>query len=55
MTHLPSPPDTRFDHSPAHRAGRRTGPRTVLAVVVVTAVAAGGAYAAGLGPFARGD
>ncbi|MZD53274.1 penicillin-binding transpeptidase domain-containing protein [Streptomyces sp. SID5606] len=37
------------------RRGPRNGVRAVAAVGVVLAIAAGGSYAAGLGPFARGD
>ncbi|MGW0812473.1 penicillin-binding transpeptidase domain-containing protein [Streptomyces viridiviolaceus] len=37
------------------RRRSRTGVRAVTAVAVVLAIAAGGSYAAGLGPFARGD
>ncbi|MBD0419408.1 penicillin-binding protein [Streptomyces sp. TRM S81-3] len=44
--------------SPYITPGRRrprTGVRAVTAVAVVLAIAAGGSYAAGLGPFARGE
>ncbi|MDG9726454.1 penicillin-binding transpeptidase domain-containing protein [Streptomyces sp. DH41] len=37
------------------RRGPRNGVRAVAAVGVVLAIAAGGSYAAGFGPFARGD
>ncbi|MFG2624404.1 penicillin-binding transpeptidase domain-containing protein [Streptomyces sp. NPDC048473] len=56
MTRLPSPPDADFGHTATHRhRSRRPGLRAGIAVTVVTAVAAGGAYAAGLGPFERDD
>ncbi|MFI7340975.1 penicillin-binding transpeptidase domain-containing protein [Streptomyces sp. NPDC050085] len=56
MTHLPSPPDAGFGHATTHRnRGRRRGLRAAVAVTVVTAVAAGGAYAVGLGPFAHDE
>ncbi|WP_217143799.1 penicillin-binding transpeptidase domain-containing protein [Streptomyces sp. AC627_RSS907] len=41
--------------TPRGRRRPRNGVRAVAAVGVVLAVAAGGSYAAGLGPFARGD
>jgi hypothetical protein len=40
---------------PPGRRGPRNGVRAVAAAGVVLAIAAGGSYAAGLGPFARGD
>ncbi|MFV0134734.1 penicillin-binding transpeptidase domain-containing protein [Streptomyces sp. HMX87] len=40
---------------PAPRRGPRTAVRAGIAVAAVLAVAAGGSYAAGIGPFARGD
>ncbi|MET9497230.1 penicillin-binding transpeptidase domain-containing protein [Streptomyces sp. NPDC006552] len=51
-THLPGPGPAPSDR---RRPPRRTGLKAVVAVSVVLAVAAGGAYAAGAGPFARGD
>ncbi|MFF8777879.1 penicillin-binding transpeptidase domain-containing protein [Streptomyces sp. NPDC015140] len=39
----------------SRRRGPRNGVRAVAAVAVVLAIAAGGSYAAGLGPFARGE
>ncbi|MDQ0405112.1 penicillin-binding transpeptidase domain-containing protein [Streptomyces sp. NPDC000349] len=47
-------PDASYLTSPRRR-GPRNGVRAVAAVAVVLAIAAGGSYAAGLGPFARGD
>ncbi|MEV7795864.1 penicillin-binding transpeptidase domain-containing protein [Streptomyces sp. NPDC087512] len=47
-------PDTQFP-TPAARRRPRGGVRAVAAVAVVLALAAVGSYAAGLGPFARGD
>ncbi|MFG3152376.1 penicillin-binding transpeptidase domain-containing protein [Streptomyces sp. NPDC048219] len=47
-------PDTPRPTSPGRRRSRG-GVRAVSAVAVVLAIAAGGSYAAGLGPFARGD
>ncbi|WP_369176470.1 penicillin-binding transpeptidase domain-containing protein [Streptomyces mutabilis] len=47
-------PDTPHLTPPSRRRPRN-GVRAVTAVAVVLAVAAGGSYAAGLGPFARGD
>ncbi|WP_031050611.1 penicillin-binding transpeptidase domain-containing protein [Streptomyces sp. NRRL F-5650] len=41
--------------TPSRRRRSRGGVRAVAAVGVVLAVAAGGSYAAGFGPFARGD
>ncbi|MEU0846612.1 penicillin-binding transpeptidase domain-containing protein [Streptomyces flaveolus] len=41
--------------TPPGRRRPRGGVRAVTAVAVVLAIAAGGSYAAGLGPFARGD
>ncbi|MFE5597961.1 penicillin-binding transpeptidase domain-containing protein [Streptomyces coelicoflavus] len=46
--------DSPYLTSPRRR-GPRNGVRAVAAVGVVLAIAAGGSYAAGLGPFARGD
>ncbi|MFE6589441.1 penicillin-binding transpeptidase domain-containing protein [Streptomyces sp. NPDC057781] len=40
--------------TPPRRRGPRNGVRAVAAVGVVLAIAAGGSYAAGFGPFARG-
>ncbi|OMI88293.1 penicillin-binding protein [Streptomyces sp. M1013] len=42
-------------HSPPRRRRPRGGVRAVAAVGIVLAIAAGGSYAAGFGPFARGD
>ncbi|MEU3662127.1 penicillin-binding transpeptidase domain-containing protein [Streptomyces sp. NPDC032940] len=47
-------PETPFLTPPGRRRPRG-GVRAVTAVAVVLAIAAGGSYAAGLGPFARGD
>ncbi|MBZ6229721.1 penicillin-binding transpeptidase domain-containing protein [Streptomyces olivaceus] len=41
--------------APPRRRAPRNGVRAVAAVGVVLAIAAGGSYAAGFGPFARGD
>ncbi|MGW7337043.1 penicillin-binding transpeptidase domain-containing protein [Streptomyces sp. NPDC054808] len=46
--------DSPYLTSP-HRRRPRNGVRAVAAVGVVLAIAAGGSYAAGFGPFARGD
>ncbi|MEU6454718.1 penicillin-binding transpeptidase domain-containing protein [Streptomyces sp. NPDC047065] len=46
--------DAPYLTSPRRR-GPRNGVRAVAAVAVVLAIAAGGSYAAGLGPFARGE
>ncbi|MFE5257424.1 penicillin-binding transpeptidase domain-containing protein [Streptomyces coelicoflavus] len=46
--------DSPYFASPRRRRPRN-GVRAVAAVGVVLAIAAGGSYAAGLGPFARGD
>ncbi|MFH9732907.1 penicillin-binding transpeptidase domain-containing protein [Streptomyces sp. NPDC017260] len=48
------PDDASYLASPRRR-GPRKGVRAVAAVGVVLAIAAGGSYAAGFGPFARGD
>lgn len=42
------------EHTTTHRRGPRLPLRAVAAVTAVAAVATGGAYAVGLGPFARG-
>ncbi|WP_086722837.1 penicillin-binding transpeptidase domain-containing protein [Streptomyces carpinensis] len=56
MTHPSSPPDAVFGHTTTRRhRGRRPGLRAGVAVTVLTAVAVGSAYAAGLGPFERDD
>lgn len=47
-------PDTPYVTSPRRR-GPRNGVRAVAAVGVVLAIAAGGSYATGFGPFSRGD
>ncbi|WP_189741146.1 penicillin-binding transpeptidase domain-containing protein [Streptomyces tendae] len=48
-------PDAPHLASSSRRRRPRNGVRAVAAVGVVLAVAAGGSYAAGFGPFARGD
>ena len=47
--------DSPYLASPPRRRRPRNGVRAVAAVGVVLAIAAGGSYAAGFGPFARGD
>ncbi|MEU9601368.1 penicillin-binding transpeptidase domain-containing protein [Streptomyces sp. NPDC048109] len=47
--------DSPYLTSPPRRRRPRNGVRAVAAVGVVLAIAAGGSYAAGFGPFARGD
>ncbi|MEW2451295.1 penicillin-binding transpeptidase domain-containing protein [Streptomyces parvulus] len=48
-------PEPSYLTTSPRRRGPRNGVRAVAAVGVVLAIAAGGSYAAGLGPFARGD
>ncbi|MEU9315253.1 penicillin-binding transpeptidase domain-containing protein [Streptomyces sp. NPDC048295] len=56
MTRPSSSPDADFGHTAPHRhRNRRPGLRAGIAVTVVIAVAAGGVYAAGLGPFERDE
>ncbi|MFJ1825809.1 penicillin-binding protein, partial [Streptomyces sp. NPDC088178] len=56
MTHPSSPADADFGHTAPHRhQNRRPGLRAGIAVTVMTAVVAGGAYAAGLGSFEPDD
>ncbi|MGY0019543.1 penicillin-binding transpeptidase domain-containing protein [Streptomyces sp. YJ-C3] len=56
MTHPSSTHDPDLGHVTTYRRRpRRTGRRAAVAVTAVLAVTAGGAYAAGLGPFERGD
>ncbi|CAM5580231.1 penicillin-binding transpeptidase domain-containing protein [Streptomyces violaceorubidus] len=53
---MPDAPHLTSPHpAPPRRRGPRNGVRAVAAVGVVLAIAAGGSYAAGFGPFARGD